>query len=282
MKKKTLLNGLLFGALAGMSQAGSAALTGTDTVTIDFPSSIMTDAAYGYGANDAPTSDGTCPSTGGAPCYEEDGFVIGTPANGDMTNHVHRVNVSLKDRAMAYHADSSGIYLRAADLSAFNLKSMEFDAEFKVGGENLIYGPDMDFTNPLSDDQADIGLLGPDERWEIFGFSNAVNPDIVANDGYPTATAYATIANGFVGTVGTDAGNDFVLGEAFKDVGAIWIHYFGFPGKPAGISFYMETDNLLLGAPEVANVPVPAAVWMFGSGLFGLLSLNRRNAAHKA
>ncbi|PPD29624.1 MAG: hypothetical protein CTY19_17030 [Methylomonas sp.] len=32
-------------------------------------------------------------------------------------------------------------------------------------------------------------------------------------------------------------------------------------------------------APEVAPIPVPAAVWMFGTGLLGLLGMNRRKAA---
>jgi hypothetical protein len=44
------------------------------------------------------------------------------------------------------------------------------------------------------------------------------------------------------------------------------------PIQPSKL-FYPTLDSLYVG---VAAVPVPTAVWLFGSGLLGLLSLNRR------
>ncbi|OAI20379.1 hypothetical protein A1359_20955 [Methylomonas lenta] len=279
-----LINGLLFGALAGMSQVSSAALTGADEVTVNFPGSIMNQSSYGYGANQVPAAGGLCPETGGAACYVEDGVLIGSPTDGNGTNHLHRTGSitggGLSDKALAYHGDSSGIYIRALDGSAFDLKSMIFQAP--IGGTNYIYGPAMDMNNPLSDQPADIGLLGPNEGWEIFGFSSAVNPNIQSTDGYGTAVAHSFIANGFEGLVGTNSSSDFVLDAAFNNVSAVWIHYKGYPITPTdGIFFDMELDNVVLGAP-VAAVPVPAAVWLFGTGLLGLVSFGRKKSALSA
>lgn len=278
-----LINGLLFGALMGITQASSAALTGTDSVTINFPNSIMNQSSYGYGVNQAPVlGTGACQETGGSPCYYEDGFVVGSPADGNGTNHIHRTasitGGGLADKALAYHGDSAGIYLRAQDGSAFNLMSLIFKAP--IGSGNYIYGAANDMNNPLSDSPGDIGLLGPQEKWEIFGFSSATNASITSTDGYGIAVAHASVANGFTGTVGTDAASDFVLGEAFKNVAAIWIHYNGYPSTPSnGIVFDLTVDNFVLGAPVVSQVPVPAAVWLFGSGVLGLVSFGRKRSA---
>lgn len=278
---KVLLNGLLFGALAGLSQTSAAALTGTDSVLINFPASIMNQSSYGSGVNQIPAVGGSCPEVGGV-CYYEDGFVIGSPTDSNTINHIHRVagltGGGLADKALAYHSDSSGIYLRAQDGSAFDFSSVIFKAP--ISESNYIYGAEGIAANPfgLSSQSSDIGLLGPQERWEIFGFSSAVNANITSNDAYGTAIAYGSVANGFYGTIGTDAASGFVLDEAFKNVAAIWIHYNGYPTTPNdGIAFDATLDNIVLGAPVV--VPVPAAVWLFGSGLLGLISFGRRKFA---
>ena len=53
---------------------------------------------------------------------------------------------------------------------------------------------------------------------------------------------------------------------------------FGFVATATGNNgsgnFY---DNLVFA--EVSQVPVPAAVWLFGSGLIGLISVARRKTA---
>jgi len=275
--KKVFGNSLLFSVLAGVSQVSVAALTGSESVVINFPTAIMNQSSYGNGANEE-FVNGTCPEAGGA-CYQEDGFVIGSPTDSNDINHVHRTSGltggGLADKALAYHSDSSGIYLRAQDGSAFNLLSLIFKAP--ISGSNLIYGADGVAAHPfgLSEDPKDIGLLGPQERWEIFGFNSPVNTGISNSDAYSTASAYASIANGFVGTVGTQLGVDSLLPDSFKNISALWIHYNGYPSTPQdGISFDLTVDNITLGAP--VTVPVPAAVWLFGTGLLGLASLGRK------
>ncbi|MGR8930711.1 MAG: hypothetical protein ACU836_08730 [Gammaproteobacteria bacterium] len=260
MNKVLIINGLLFGALSGMSQVSLAALSGADTVTIDFPGDNMTLASYGIGVNQASDANGACPETSGSPCYYEDGFVIGPPNDNNQTNHVHRIvsfnGGGFSDKALAYHSDSSGIYLRAQDGSAFDLRSMLFHAPITLDNTN--------------GDQ-------PEDRWEIFGFNDSINPDITTTDGYETATAYASVANGFVGTVGTDATSDSVLNQAFKNIAAVWIHYNGYPATPpGGISFSMAVDDIRLAAPT--TVPAPAATWLFGTGLLSLFSLGRNKS----
>ncbi|MDD2758901.1 MAG: DUF3570 domain-containing protein, partial [Methylomonas sp.] len=222
----------------------------SESVTINFPSNIMTDAAYGYGANMPPLADGSCPVTGGSPCYIEDGFVIGSPSDGNSTNHLHRassfVGGGLSDRSLEHHADSSGIYIRALDGSAFDLQSIRFKAP--ITEDNLIYGEGGPAENPdgISDTPDDIALLGSQEKWEIFGFSNAVNPTITNTDGYATAVALASVPNGFDGKIGTDASSNIVLSNAFKNVAAVWIHYKGYPSTPEGIVFDVKLDNIVL------------------------------------
>jgi len=275
---KTLINGLLFSVLTGASQVSFGALAGADTVTIEFPRTIMTAASYGDGVNETPDVGGFCPPSSGSACYYEDGFVIGVPTDENGTNHIHRTDSitggGFNDKSLAYHADSAGIYLRALDGSAFDLMSMIFHAPIAEG--NWIMGPDLN--NPIgSSNPNDIGLLGPQEKWEIFGFTDSVNPNITSTDGYGVASAYASIANGFDGTVGTDGSSGILLDEAFKNVAAVWIHYNGYPSTPLdGIEFDLKVDNIVLGAP--AQVPVPAAAWLFGSGLLGLLSFGRKKA----
>ncbi|MEW8381232.1 MAG: PEP-CTERM sorting domain-containing protein, partial [Candidatus Thiodiazotropha taylori] len=53
-------------------------------------------------------------------------------------------------------------------------------------------------------------------------------------------------------------------------------HYYAFL---AGGSLLPTTIDIQLDVSDgndVSAVPVPAAVWLFGSGLIGMLSLNRR------
>ena len=180
--------------------------------------------------------------------------MIGTAEDqANTTAHVHRGSGSnLADRTLQHHADSGGIYIRAQKGEAFSLDSMKFLA------------PITD-ANPYS---------GTNENWEILGFSQAVNPNLDQGDGtnYATRVAYQQIANGFNGTLNLSAIND-----DFKNVNAVWIHYQGYPKTATdGKEYDLKIDDIAI-SPVV--VPVPAAVWLFGSGLLGMLSFGRRKAA---
>ncbi|WP_434130544.1 VPLPA-CTERM sorting domain-containing protein [Methylocaldum gracile subsp. desertum] len=245
MNKSKTIAGMIFSALTLTTGTAGAAIV--DPVTIDFEA--MTFAAYYGKANLAPEPGGTCAGAGSAGCYFEDGFAIGTVSNPDPNAHLHRYDGDFST-LLQYHPDSPGIYVRAQDSSAFSLTSMEFQAPIKNA-------------NPGT---------GPNDVWEILGFNTALNPDLAAGDGtnYPTVVAYQTVANGFNGTL--------TLDEAFENIDAFWIHYKGYPIVPEdGKRFDLRIDNITLSAP-VSAVPIPAAVWLFGTGLMGLVSLGRRKA----
>ncbi|MDD2738901.1 MAG: hypothetical protein PHR94_08195 [Methylomonas lenta] len=252
MKNAKLIYGLAFGAMFAASGAASAAIT--SPVVVDFgykpdrfsPDTVLTEGAYYGKANTTPNADGTCV----ADCVYQNGMVVGTVEDPTGPNaHLHQGG-STADRELAYHNDSGGVYIRALDSSAFSLDSIEMNAP--INGEN-----------PYDDPQYDY--------YEILGFSTALNPGLSASNGtdWGTRVAYQTVLNGTSGTV--------MLNDLFKNVAAVWIHYAGVPNVgAANFPFKVQVDNIAVS--QVAAVPVPAAVWLFGSGLMGLLSLGRKKA----
>lgn len=275
MKQMKLLGGLLFAALASTTNSSEAAIT-PDTV-INF--NTMTQSAYAGHSNITPQANGNCPGSGSSGCYNQFGAAAGIVQ--DTSNpiaHLHRFVVSPTDNMLQYHSDSSGIYIRAVDSSTFTLNSMDFHAA--ISAENPIYGnnpatdPNTGSPVPISSNPADApALLGTNEYWDIFGFGSALNPNLGTTDGFGTAIAHQIVPNGFDGNL--------VLSTAFQNIGAFWIHYHGYPQTPTnGIQFGMEVDNIHLNS--TTPVPIPAAVWLFGSALTGLASISRRKAGKSA
>jgi len=234
-----------------LGAAGAAQAHLHEEVVIDFqggPNGALASAVFGH-ANLALGVNGVC--AGPSNCYHEDDFVIGVVNDpNDEGAHVHRAG-SATNRKLSYHSDSTGIYVRALDGHEFALISLDFSA------------PINEASNPGD---------GPDDLWEILGFNTAVNPDLAAGDGtnYDTRVAYQTVANGFDGLLTLDA--------SFHNINAFWIHYKGFPAVPnPAPDFELVVDNIRLG-PAVEPVPVPAAVWMLGSGVAALGALRRRRS----
>lgn len=85
-------------------------------------------------------------------------------------------------------------------------------------------------------------------------------------------------------TVTYDEVVGFYFGETWRTGSLTWtqaVDAFGVPivfiaGGPGGYAG-MDIDTISLNA--VANVPVPAAAWLFGSGLLGLAGIARRKTA---
>lgn len=243
-------------AIAGMLLAGLSAGAQAhihDVLTVDFEG--LTTGAISGNPNLAPGAGGVCP---GAACYQEDGVLIGVVNNPTPeAEHLHRTGTSA-DRKLSYHADSTGIYLRAKDGHEFALLSLDFDAA-------------------ISDENPGDGV---DDVWEILGFNTAVNPDLTSGDGtnYATRVAYQTVANGTVATGATP----LLLDPSFQWVNAVWIHYKGFPAVPGtnglpSTDFALVIDNVKVG-PAVEPVPLPAAVWMMGPAVVALGALRRRRS----
>jgi hypothetical protein len=114
-------------------------------------------------------------------------------------------------------------------------------------------------------------VAGVNDYWEILGYASALNPGLnLAADSGPWI-AKQTVTNGFNGTV--------TLSSAFNNISAFWIHYHGYQQVPTdGKAFNMNLDNVLVNT-AVSSVPVPAAVWLFGSGLMGFLYSAKRKAS---
>lgn len=282
MYNKSFIYAVAVGAAMAVTTNASAEILSPTVVDFGFRSNngtplnfaddydtVLTAGAY-YGkanAYDAAAST-TCP---GGDCVVQNGMVIGTITDVSGPNaHLHQGGINA-DRMLAYHGDSAGVYIRTSDLTAFSLDSIYFDAPINGG-------------NPY--DFSDVTFF------EVLGFSDALNPDLatidpyvgvpyeigtnnqdLANynpfDTYSNLVAYQTVSNGTVG--------DVFLNDAFQNVSAVWIHMHGFTNTGSiALPFEVELDNIRV---SPAAVPVPAAVWLFGTGLLGVLSAGRKKAS---
>lgn len=259
---KKIINGLLFAAVAA-SGAANAAIT-TETI-VDFNTLVLT--AY-YGApntepSTVPGSEGACTN---AECYSQNGMIVGVVLQEGVDGHLHKKGIA-SNRTLGYEADSTGYYMRTLDSTAFSLTSMDFNA--KGSDEN----PNVTGTYfSTAQDDFVTGTGGPNDYWEILGFNTALNPELANGDGtnYPgTRVAYQTVPNGFNGTLSL---SDLSLNSDFNNISAFWIHYNGYPKDPNGSKdFSMTLDNV-----KVNAVPLPAAAWMFLSGMMGLLAFGKK------
>lgn len=266
-------------AFAVTATAGGLANAAIVSETVFNLNGVVNSGAYAGAANTSPTASGNCvgcffegtlsSGTSTALKNQNNAIILGTVADSSSTSeHLHGHVVS-GNGFIGYHSDSSGVYVRARDSSAFSLLSLDFDAPINAG-------------NPDS---------GVNEYWEILGFSTALNPGLDAGDGtsYATRVAYQKVQNGFSGTV--------LLNSQFSNVSAFWIHYVGYPQVPADPdynpdteengpllpkAFSMDLDNIKLSTVGAVNpptnVPVPGAVWLFATGLLSLLGPKRKHA----
>ncbi|OAI02696.1 hypothetical protein A1353_15750 [Methylomonas methanica] len=201
-------------------QAGLSIAPSPSNGTLNFDG--MSQAAYGGHANIAAT--GIC-----ADCYAESGFVMGVVSDANPTNHLHQEQNDFAADGVtelyevAYHNDSSGIYIRAQDGQAFDLKSMRFSAPWST-------------SSPFVNRRAGA--------WEILGFSQAQNLSLSSGDGtnYATRAAYKSVNN----TSADSFNGIMVLGNDFKNIYAVWIHFIGEPDSfiTAGSAYKMRLDDV--------------------------------------
>lgn len=271
MSKTKMAYGLMLGALAS---AGTASAAITSPTIVDFGTrarnaadTVIPVAFNGFA--DTAKADGTCAE---GTCAYQNGMVIGVVSDPDGA-HLHPAGSigSTSNRNVDFHEDSTGYYFRALDSTAFQLTSFKFNSVYDDASNYYAYTADG---TPNPDHSA------TNDVFEILGFSDAVNVGLNAGNGtdYANRVAYQTVENGFNGTV--------VLNDDFKNVAAVWIHYKGIPSVAAvsqvGKVWKVNLDDISVGAAVAAPVPVPAAVWMFGTGLMGLLSFGRGKAKRVA
>jgi len=328
MEKIKIVRGMVLVALTSATGVASATITGP--VVVNFEQSGQ--AKYTGAANlnpllAAPTGFTTCTGTGGSGCYSQNGIVVGTTYDPtDSADHFHRNSddhldggatgtgytlAQLGNFSAGTFSDANGIYIRAADQSAFSLTSLVFNASFTPTdpATNPIYGanPYIDGNGILQPQGSTYDVNGnyvPDptvtpaanDQWEILGFSNALNPTLAQDTQGASTTVNpvtGTTANllpevGGNGPVYSDlvatqfVANGFngvvTLNSSFQDVSAIWIVKEGYPETPTnGIAFRAYVDNLQFNAAVMpAAVPVPGAVWLFATGFAGLFSFGKR------
>lgn len=183
---------------------------------INIQFSGMRFSSYAGAANVAPEANGNCPGTGSAGCYYENGMAFGIVS--DATNpiaHLHRTG-SAASAQLTYHADSSGIYVRAQNNVAFALNSLLFDASATTN-------------------------TGANDYWNILGFNTAANPNLGTNQNPSTKVASQTVPANFNGSL--------QLNPGFQNVNAFWIYYNGYPQTPSdGKEFSVNVDNISLSA----------------------------------
>ncbi|NOU14154.1 MAG: hypothetical protein HOO92_09370 [Methylococcaceae bacterium] len=271
MKSSQLLYSAVIVGLTAMAGNASAALTGTQTALLDFEIMAL-GASQGGGAayyGKANTLGG-CPATNASgKCYAEEGFVVGSAFDPDFAGsagHLHRGDLNPLDIDLHHHADAAGIYVRAADSSAFSLDSFHADILASINPVDTGYWEILGFSTALNGDLHTWDWANNQQPLDIDGL-----PRVYTGSGpYPTQVAYQRINNtgaGFLDTV--------LLNNSFKDIKAFWIHYGGYPNAPIDTAtFDFHLDNVALSAPKA--VPVPAAVYLFGTGLMGLLAVGKR------
>jgi hypothetical protein len=257
-RKKILPALLLTGGATFAGQASAYTATNTMTFLTDnaTPSSI-------YGTSNTANTSGT---------YQEDDIVAGVVDDPtDISAHLHRMG-DTTNRGIEYAADSTGIYIRKADGSAFSLISLDYDLGLSAaGGSFAIYGYANAINDPLLSDAGSPFPTDPEG-----GLVPFVASKLIANDGIGGTSSAPIYRNLSVAAPGND----------FENISAFWITFQGFNhsptnnyiGDPSLRDFNIHVDNIVLGA-AVPSVPVPGAVWLFGTGLAGLMVSRRKKAA---
>jgi hypothetical protein len=123
----------------------------------------------------------------------------------------------------------------------------------------------------------------------LAAFENGLQADIHAPNGgalglhgleSATETSQADVLGG---VAGGETRYSFLTANDFSSLGNSVVQLFGFTGNGnAGVlqSYILGTASLSSsGLLTISTVPLPAAVWLFGSGLLGLFGVSRRRTA---
>lgn len=195
-----------------------------------------------------------------------------------------------------------------------NVNAAIISTDWKVAGDNLITHDtvsgfnwlDLTETNNLSYNAvvAQLGVGGIYEGfrvatsnevvalWSNFGIDLSSGAPTRTNEGYDSNIAQAssilgnTIAEynaevypaGTIGATSDKYSADIAFNQrmgAFNNSAYNITSYHIMDGTPSDLDYvYIHTGTYL-----VSSVPVPAAVWLFGSGLLGLVGVARRKKA---
>jgi hypothetical protein len=258
--------------LSSLILAGSATFAGTASaavVTFDG----MPSAVFGAANESGTKQPGNCGGLVGG-CFVQNGIVVGGVVDPlDAGGHIHYAETA-GDAEAQYHPDSTGVYVRMDDLSSFSLQSINLNVTNGSAGGNFV----------------------------LYGYANATNPGLLtSNVGTPFSGGKANPTDPEGGTVTPIASyvlpNDDIfngtldlatLGSAWGDIGSFWLTFQGKNHSPT-VSYAagsyplwdIRIDDINLGAVVTAppaEVPLPGAVWLFGSALAGFVARRKKAA----
>ena len=183
------------------------------------------------------------------------------------TGHIHVSGaLSSSTPTLPYmHGDVNGIFIAGSgSLSTFSLQSMDIlGAIFK--------------TSDITHNNATVTVRG------YLGGTNGMMTGVaesdmtmVYKDGPQVASATITENDEFssFNFLNADSGFDEVDYVEF-----FFTDFYRFKTVDAGDDeLLLEFDNIVVGQAGVSTVPVPAAAWLFGTGLLGLASFKKRKA----
>ena len=157
------------------------------------------------------------------------------------------------------------IYDAYSDYDSNHVIDLDGDADREYSSGHRFHSFELDFTETSFTEELDGNTLG------VYG----VGFDIEWSTGKSPTTAHVTYGN--------NTTEDFLLplmstsqpttfwGITSSDY--IQTIYFGLPeGQPK--KYTIAIDNLTIG--EVSTVPIPAALWLFGTAMIGLVGFGRR------
>jgi hypothetical protein len=255
------------GTAAMLPSFASAATLADGFYDMYINNTTWTGTGYSFGSDGAWNSSftfGVMPGSGSNALYDD---TIASPVNGKYAGNPN-------DGV----AGTIGIKVEGGVITGTG--KFEFDMiPGTAGGDFAEYGNSNSFTGSIDAGGnltlTTTGVLGTvgdfptlvDERWNVNDFGDVNN---TAWDTFTTGSA----SNG-VGTINGAAfdGTTAILVKG-GSVGSDWGGFYGanyFEVWNVGFTFTGELDNG--GGNEI---PVPAAVWLFGSGLVGLVGVARR------
>jgi hypothetical protein len=259
----------LFLVVGSVSEA-SAALVGTQTARVTF--TLMANAVFGHANESEGLFNGGCTYNN---CFVQNGTVTGVVADPtDAGAHIHKSGTTIIQAQ--YHPDSTGLYVRMADLSDFSLQSLFVNTTNGEGGGNFIlYGYADAINDGLLTTEGAVpkgsGGYGSSSDEDggnqlVLGVDRYIASYVIPNSGFNSTIDFSNLAS-----ADTDWGN----------ISAFWLTFQGFNHSPnvnyddvSFPQFEIRVDDIILGAP----VPVPATVWLFASGILGLFGLRSRRA----
>lgn len=194
------------------------------------------------------------------------GTMIGNQGYSTVVNAIIAASPVIHDRPNFYDGNDGSYSISAADFSSRSLgRTNWFGAQAFVGYlNNINYGGSTQWRLPTSNAIYGYNGTAGNELGQLFynELSGTAGGNIPNTANFTNEQTYA-----------------YWLGTEYASSPAVaWVFYTGF-----GHQNYDGKGNQLyawaVSPGQVSAVPVPGAVWLFGTGLVGLLGLKRRGHA---